>query len=95
MNVCVGIKGFHLLAFHLFKFGYRKKRQEQAPCLNQDDSQWRIYFIYFRGHLRNKNSQSKLAFGAVTFNLLLCLCAVAHYRLTVLSIGFLTNQGVP
>lgn len=34
MNVCVGIKGFHLLAFHLFKFGYREKKQEQAPCLN-------------------------------------------------------------
>lgn len=31
MNVCVGIKGFHLLAFHLFKFGYRKKKSKNKP----------------------------------------------------------------
>lgn len=27
MNVCVDIKGFHLLAFHLFKSGYIYKKK--------------------------------------------------------------------
>lgn len=31
MNVCVDIKGFHLLAFHLFKSGYIKKKARTSP----------------------------------------------------------------